>query len=85
MNGLTIVQDLGFVSAMHQHSGASKADDTQNSRGYVAYPLDSANCLFTLEVFDSVQGQIKHTQALPLKEDFRQFARPNNKPGLQTT
>jgi hypothetical protein len=27
----------------------------------------------------------KQTQALPLKEDFRQFARSNNRPGLQTT
>ena len=27
------VQDLGFVSAMHQHSGVSKADDTLNSGG----------------------------------------------------
>ena len=29
----TMYNDLGLVSTMHQHSGVSKADDTQNSRG----------------------------------------------------
>ena len=34
----TMYNDLGLVSAMHQHSGVSKADDTQNSRGWIAHP-----------------------------------------------
>jgi len=78
------VQDLGFVSQCINTQQCEQRDDTTRVVGDRLH-IPTFHQLPYLKDFSCLGTRFKHTQALPLKEDFRQFARSNNRPGLQTT
>ena len=75
-------QDLGLVISMLQPCNGSKEKTHRIVGDRLLIPtFHQLPQMRTFPAWD----KYKHTQALPLKEDFRQFARPSNRPGLQTT
>ena len=75
-NTMCTAQDLGLVISMLQPCNGSKEKTQLNSGGQVACPYLPPIAL--LEGLFLLGLKNKHTQALPLKEDFSQFARPGN-------
>ena len=65
-----LYQDLGLLSTMHQHSGVSRGMTQLNSRRWIAHLVCSAKCL--IKGLFLLGDKDKQSQALPLKEDFRQ-------------